>query len=219
MNSFITWLFRSTVLLGIVAAALPAAGQCPPTQLNNHNGGGSVPCLCFLQNEQAGAVFNAPAQDYPIEILKIGVGWGSQFGGNPPSQELGLHIYPAGLPNPGAPQFTLAGPVLNDGITNVFDISQVAGNKNLAGGPFTVTLEFLNQSSGNPFASSVVDDGNGCTPGRNVVFVIPGGWNDACPLGITGDWVWFVEYKCVGTVPTDDRNWGRVKVLYSSPRP
>lgn len=68
------------------------------------------------------------------------------------------------------------------------------------GGPFTVTLEFLNSNSGNFYASTVVHDGNGCQPGKNVVFAIPGGWTDACALGVTGDWVFYVVYRpCVPT--------------------
>ncbi|NJS15103.1 MAG: hypothetical protein HC788_11425, partial [Sphingopyxis sp.] len=40
-----------------------------------------------------------------------------------------LHIYGAGLPNPGAPQFSIVGPVLTEGVINEFDISQFPGNK------------------------------------------------------------------------------------------
>jgi hypothetical protein len=211
--------YNSLILIAslILVAAVPAMGQlCGPTQINNHTGGAMNPCLCFIPNEQAGAVFTAPAQDYPIEILKIGIGWGSQFGGNPQSLETAIHLYPAGLPNPGVAQFSLPGPTLTDGVINVFDISQTAGNKIIAGGPFTVTLEFLNQSAGNAFASSVVEDANGCTAGQNAIFVMPGGWSDACLAGVTGDWVMYVEYKCTTTVPTEESTWGEVKVLYSN---
>lgn len=214
----------SLAISAIVAAftmflVAPARSQlCLPTQLNNHTGAGTVACPCFVPNEQAGAVFTAPPQDYPIEILKIGIGWGSQFGGSPQSLELGIHLYPLGLPNPGAPQFTIPGPLLTDGVINVFDISLSVGNKIINNGAFTVALEFLNQNAGNALAPSVVHDGNGCTPAQNVVLAMPGGWNDACLLGVTGDWVMFVEYKCLGPVPTEDSTWGAVKVLYANGR-
>ena len=59
-----------------------------------------------------------------------------------------------------------------------------------AGQSFVVSLLLLNQSAGGaPFAPSVVYDQDGCQPGTNAVDVIPGGWSDACPLGVTGDWV------------------------------
>ena len=206
-------------MLWIVPSSLgatPVPGPCGPTQINNHTGNGTNPCPCFLQNEQAGAVFQAPAQDYPIEILKIGIGWGSLLNTNPASLEVGVHLYPAGLPAPGVAQFTLAAPVLNDGVINVFDISQTVGNKFLNGGPFTVALEFQNQNANSQTASSVVDDTNGCTAGQNAIFTIPGGWSDACQAGVQGDWVMFVEYRCLGTVSVDEKDWGSVKVLYSN---
>jgi hypothetical protein len=77
--------------------------------------------------------------------------------------------------------------------------------------PFTVTLEFANENAGDVFAPSVVHDGNGCQSPRNVIFAIPGGWQNACAAGVTGDWVFFVDYRSLscgssgripdGTVP------------------
>ena len=137
--------------------------------------------------EQAGAVFDLPAAEFPIEILRVGIGWGSQFGGTPQSLEQAIHIYAAGLPDPGAPIFTLPGPQLTDGVINQFDLAPIPGEIIINSGPFSVTLEFLNSNSGDIFAPSVVHDGNGCQAGKNVVFAIPGGWSDACLLGVTGD--------------------------------
>ena len=50
--------------------------------LQNYTGLGQVVCPCFVSGEQAGAIFTLPPEKYPIEILKIGIGWGSQFGGS-----------------------------------------------------------------------------------------------------------------------------------------
>lgn len=169
------------------------AQSCGTVQ--NFTGAGTVACPCFIVGEQAGVVLNVPASDYPIEILKIAIGWGSQFGGNPAQLEQAIHLYAGGLPNPGAPQFSLVGPQLVDGVINVFDISAIPGNKIINAGPFSISLEFFNQNAGNIFAPSVVHDGNGCQPGRNLVLAIPGGWADACVLGVTGDWVMYVEYR------------------------
>jgi hypothetical protein len=65
-------------------ALLPArsVAECdeePP--LKNFTGGGAVICPCFIGGEEAGAVLSPPAMDLPIEVLRVGIGWGSQFGG------------------------------------------------------------------------------------------------------------------------------------------
>jgi hypothetical protein len=182
-------------LLGILGPmASIAFAQCAEApQLQNYTGTGQTVCPCFAENEQAGAVFTAPPGDYPLEILRVGIGWGSQFGGNPAQIENAINIYQGGLPNPGTPIFSLAGPQMTDGVINLFDLEPLPGNIVIPSGPFTVTLEFLNPST--LYGPSVVHDGNGCQSGKNVVYAIPGGWTNACALGVTGDWVFFVVYR------------------------
>lgn len=194
----------SLLLTPIVASLLvcsPARAQCPEEPpLQNYTGGGQVVCPCFITGEEAGVVLDAPLAHYPLEILRIGIGWGSVFGGNPAQIEQALHVYGAGLPDPGVPIFSLAGPQFNDGFINEFNIEPLAGEVDINSGPFSVSVEFLNQSSGNQLASSVVHDGNGCQPAKNLVKAIPGGWLDACALGVSGDWVMYVVYRpCVAT--------------------
>ena len=175
---------------------LLAGGDCPEEPVfQNYTGAGTTACACFVSGEEAGSVFDVPADHYPIEILRIGVGWGSQFGGAPQSLEQSIHVYPAGLPNPGAPIFTLDGPALNDGFINEFDIEPLPGEVIVNGGPFTVTLEFLNDNVGDPFAPTTVHDGNGCQAGKNVIKAIPGGWSDVCSLGLSGDWLFHIVYR------------------------
>ncbi len=191
-------------LFACFGTQVPVSAQCPEeAPLRHYTGGGSVACPCFVAGEEAGVVLTAPVGHYPIEILKIRVGWGSVFGGTPAQIENAIHLYSGGLPNPGSPQFSLPGPLLNDGVINEFNIEFLPGNKIINSGPFTVTLDFLNTNSGNPFAPSVVHDGNGCQGGGlNVVKAIPGGWSDACLLGVTGDWVFEVVYRRVNCNPT-----------------
>ncbi len=211
----------------VVVAHAPAAlyAQCPaePT-LAHFTGVGTVSCPCFVQGEEAGIVVDAPAGHYPIEILKVGIGWGSQFGGAPQSLEQEIRIYPAGLPSPGAPLATLPGPLLNDGFVNEFDLEAQLGAPEVASGPFTVTLQFLNQNAGDIFAPSVVHDGNGCQGGgKNVIKAIPGGWLDACVAGVTGDWVFYVIYRqkncTLGTPDVHVAGLARPLLLVPSPNP
>jgi len=195
----------STARLAAAAAALLlvsgsgiAQGTCPEQPpLFNWTGGGAVTCACFVQGEEAGAILNIPAADLPAEILRIGVGWGSQFGGTPQVLEQAIHVYGAALPNPGTPIFSLSGPTLDDGFINEFDIEPLPGEVLINSNPFTVTLEFLTDNAGQTSDPSVVHDGNGCQPGKNVIKAIPGGWFDACQLGVSGDWVFQVVYRPV----------------------
>ncbi len=187
------FLLTTTLLAALAAGPIDARAQCAEQTLQNYTGAGEVACPCFVPNEQAGAVFTLPANQYPIEIVRVGIGWGSAFGGTGQTIEQALHVYAGGLPNPGAPIFSLLGPVLNDGFINEFNIDPA--NVTIASGPFTVTLEFLNDNAGDIFAPSVVHDNNGCQAGKNVVFAIPGGWTNACALGVAGDWVFYVTYR------------------------
>lgn len=210
------------LLLAGLLVAPAALAQCPAEPpLANYTGTTRAACPCFVPNEQAGVVLTAPAGDYPLEILRVGIAWGSQFGGSPQSLEEAIHIYAGGLPNPGSPIFTLPGPVLTDGFINEFDLEPLAGEITIASGPFTASLEFLNQNSGDFFAPSVVHDANGCQAGKNAVYVQPGGWADACALGVSGDWVMYVVYRpCVPGVGVEEERFAMSQpVLLMPPRP
>ena len=211
-------LVRRTVwtAVGLAVALTPqATAQCPPDGLLQvATGTASAGCPCFAVGEEAGVVLQAPADHYPIEILKVEITWASVFGGSPQTLENAIHIYPAGLPNPGVPQFSLPGPVMTDGFINQFDIEPIPGNKIIQSGPFMVSLEFGTPNAGNPFAPSIVNDANGCTPNQSTVFAIPGGWNSACVLGVTGDWRIAVEYRRAASV--DARNAGTNPLSYTA---
>jgi hypothetical protein len=193
------------VALAALFSALPAGAQCnPEPPLQNFTGAGQIVCTCFEPGEEAGSIFNLPAGDFPIEILSVGIGWGSAAGSQPDSLEQAFHIYRGTVPNPGAPIFTQEGPVLTDGAINVFDIEFLPGEVIVTSGPFMVTLEFANQNAGGgAFTPSVVHDGNGCQIGRNSVYAPGlGGWWDACQLGVSGDWVFVVRYRKVSCAST-----------------
>lgn len=180
----------------VALAAMPrgAHAQCPQQHAQNYTGTGNGICPCFVAGERAGAVFTLPVDVYPVEILKVGIAWGSQFGGTGTTIEDAIHIYAAGLPNPGAPIFSLVGPVMTDGVINEFNLEPIPGEITIASGPFTVALEFNNANAGDIFAPSVLYDG-GCQSGKNVIFAIPGGWKNACTEGVPGDWLIYVKYR------------------------
>ena len=200
----------AAALLGI-ASPQSAFSQCPANPpVPNHDGGVFTVCHCFIPGEQAGAVFNLPPADYPLEVLQVNIYWASQFGGNPPVLEQAIHLYNGGLPNPGAPIYTMPGPTLNDNSWNAFPLGSPVP---VAAGPVTATLEFLNQSSGNQFASGPAEDG-ACRPNQNVVFS-GGVWSDACALGVPGDWVMELVYRpCTSPVQALGATWGHVKAVY-----
>src|SRR5258705_11719305 len=107
----------------LLALSADADAQCPAQPpLQNWTGGGQVVCPCFVPGERAGAVLNLPPAVFPIEILRVGIWWGSQFGGSPDTLEQAIRIYGAGLPNPGAPIFSLDGPQPTDGVINEFNL-------------------------------------------------------------------------------------------------
>lgn len=182
-------------LLALTATAQVPCPEEPPLAV--WTGGGSVTCPCFVAGEEAGAVLNIPAQHLPAEILRVGYGWGSAGGGNPDVLGDSINIYNAGLPNPGVPIFSLNGPVLSDGFINEYNLEAEPGTIIANSSTITVTLRFLTANAGQISEPSMVHDGNGCTSGANVVKAIPGGWNDACALGVSGDWIVQVVYRPV----------------------
>jgi hypothetical protein len=115
-HSFQT-LARGTVLgLATIALATSARAQCNEAgPVQNYTGAGTTACPCFVAGEQAGSVFSSiPAAHFPIKITKIGIAFGSAFGGQPDVLESALNVYGAGLPNPGSPIWSVAGPQLAD---------------------------------------------------------------------------------------------------------
>ncbi len=183
-------------LIALLFSANLVFAQCPELGPFQYFGGtNQAACPCFAQGEQAGVVFQLPANVYPIEITRVGIAWGSYFGGSGQSVEQAINIYAGGLPNPGSPIFSLVGPVLTDGVFNEFNLDPLPGQIRIESGPFTVSLEFYNANVGDYFAGTVMNDANGCQAGKNVIYAIPGGWLDACSQGVTGDWLFYIKYR------------------------
>ncbi len=200
---------RWMTALGCAVLVSTASAQCPEEPLlANTTGAGLVTCPCFAAGEEAGVFLEAPASHYPIEILRIGVGWGSQQGGAFQTVEDALHIYEgASLPNIGGPTFSAFAPQMTDGFINEFDVTSGVGDRIIDSGPFLVTLKFFNANVNMLTAPSVVHDNQGCIPGKNVIKAVPfsggvpAGWYDACTLGVSGNWIFHVVYRRVNCGP------------------
>jgi hypothetical protein len=174
-------------MIPVVVCGLTSLAAGVDVTLQNDSNAGFTPCQCFIPGEQAAAWLTSPCAG---DVTEVQIGWGSPFGGAPDQLEMEIHIYRSGVfPSPGA-EITngeLVGPILVDGIINQFDATAinatVAANETIV-----VSLEFLNTSSP-PVGPGILYDGDGCQLGKNTAFAIPGGWADACLLGVTGDWV------------------------------
>lgn len=155
----------------------------------------------FVRGEEAAATFIAPQSHYPIEIVEVGIGWLSVFGGGTkPSLEDSILIY-HGRPN--APdfyeQFVAEAPSMEDGGINVFDLTTgvvPGGNRVIDGGPFTISLRIFNRP--NQFTGPApIHDGEGCQFLKSYVRTATQGWRDNCTLGVSGQWVIFAKYRRV----------------------
>lgn len=180
-----------------IQGGLARGSDCPPEgPLQYWTGSGDVTCPCFASGERASVAFTIPPEHFPIEILEIGIGWGSVLGSAPATVEESILVYNGTLTNPGFPVADLLAPQMVDGFINVFDVSIFPEPIVIESGTVIVALEFANANAGQTFDPSVVHDGNGCTAGRNGVFVLgPTGWRDACSLGLGGDWLFHIVYR------------------------
>jgi hypothetical protein len=193
-------------LIVLAGLAPNAAAQCPeepPVQY--WTGSPGAICPCFAAGEEVGTVFNnIPAGDYPIQVLRFGIGWNSVGCaiGFPAPDELhdAIVVYNADLSTlTGAtPVATLSGPVLQDCGINEYDLETMVPSPIIINsGPVTITLRFLtaiNDAAHAGTGPAPLYD-SGCQASRNVVFAIPGGWSSSCALGVTGDWVTHLVYR------------------------
>ncbi len=183
------------------------------------DGNSGTPCHCFVSGESVAAWLTSPCDG---DIVAVQVFWRSLFGGGPSSTEMGISIFGDGtFPTPGAvlvnkdnSPAVITAPTLSDGVLNEFrhlDAAQTIplGVPVTSGETFVVSLEVFNQSSGSPFTPTFVYDLDGCQANRNAVDVIPGGWLDACLLGVTGDWMIRAVVECC---PADLDGDGQVRV-------
>lgn len=144
----------------------------------------------FLAGEQVGARLTAPADGVIVAVQVLWMGFPP---GDGPRQHQAIHIHDANsFPMPGTELATIANPILVSGGWNEFRYEDSGQTVPLgviveSGDEFDVTLEFATGTNIAGGEASVVRDTDGCQTGKNTVFVIPGGWTDLCPQGVTGD--------------------------------
>jgi len=186
---------RGMVVLAAMSVALAVPTYAAEWIVRNDSVTGTsdgTPCTCFLPGEIPASWLTIP---FDGTLVGVQVFWQSSFGGQPDSLEMAVNVYAGGtFPTPGAILSSVAGPTLADGVLNEFrfedppiDVVPISVPVT-AGQSIVVGVEILNQSSGNLFAASASYDQDGCQASRNAVLTDPGGWVDACPQGVTGDW-------------------------------
>ena len=144
----------------------------------------------FVAGESAAAWLTSPCDG---NIVAVQVFWRSLLGGEPQSLEDSITIFDDGaFPVPGGQLAQILGPVVTDGVFNEYryldenqTIPLFVPVTNMQ--TFAVSFKFLNTPP--PLGPSIVTDVDGCQSGKNGIFAVPGGWLNACLLGVTGDFV------------------------------
>lgn len=199
---------RQIVSLGLVAglaSAAPARGAEVVVQNDSLKDGDTGAIQAgFIAGESASAWLKSPCKG---KIVAVQVLWMALFGGQP-SIEDSITISKAGaFPVPGSQLAFLEAPYMTPGFLNEFRYLDEAGTIPLQVAVlkdelFVVSFKFYENPS--PiFGPSVVTDVNGCQAGKNGIFAIPGGWKNACALGISGDFVIRAVVDCAPPCPGD----------------
>ncbi len=198
------------LVLACLAQCLAIAGLADAVEVTvqNDTAPPDTPCNCFVPGESTAATLTATCSG---DIVAVQVRWRSVFISSPPQLEDSLSILaPGAFPTPGAPLLNqgavpavVQAPLLTDGIVNEFRFLDPPVNAVplkvpvTVGQNFVVALKYLNQSAGGaPFLPDIVFDADGCQPGLNAVDAMPGGWVDACLVGVTGDWALRAVIDC-----------------------
>lgn len=200
--------YRLAPLATLVLLTSPLAAQCPTVKRAQNYTDGLLTMTGWceeLAGEGEAALFaTLPAADFPLQILRIGVGWRALVPGTTTSEaaiDL-LGIDPLGMMSDPPALYSLPNPVLVDGQINVFDVSGAATPWIVNAQPFTVWVRSNGTSCD---LGSVAHDNDGCTPNKNrfraVSFPFFHQWYDSC-AAVGGDAVIWVEYASQNDCPT-----------------
>jgi hypothetical protein len=176
-------------------AAMPALGQEVTLQNDSLVSGGTAAIQMGFEDHEIGAArFIAPNHLFPLRLKRVQIFWKSFTGQAVNNIQHSINVYRHPL-NQTTPTLVFESdpPQLADGFLNEFNFE----SENIvfpSPVPFTVGLRFDEgqapafggQIRGLNYASLVTDT-NGCQPGLNPIFAIPGGWTDICAFGARGD--------------------------------
>jgi hypothetical protein len=181
-------------LAAAIAAFASAAGAAAAQEIELKNdglvAGGTVAVQAGFENEEIGAAtFIVDPELYPLRVLRVQLFWGSFTGGAPVSVQDAILIYEG--PRGSLQQvFESDPPQLTDGFLNEFDLSSFdIVIDDPPENAFTVGLRFSDAPGGDISKPSLVSDTDGCQPGLNPLFALPGTWTDLCAFGASGDFV------------------------------
>jgi hypothetical protein len=182
----------AAALMGMGLAGAAAAQETEFKNDSLQDGDTAAIQAGFVDGEIGAATFVVPQDMWPIQVYRVQFFWKSLLGdpGDISVQDAIL-IYAGKGPNQLHPVFESAPPQLTDGYLNEFDLTvdQIIINKPENNSAFTVGLRFSDAPDGDPTKPSLVTDTNGCQPGLNPLYAIPGGWKDLCQFGASGDFV------------------------------
>ncbi len=190
----------AVVMGSIGGAACSASAQEIVLQNDSLTDGGSVNvCPCFTQGEEAAVWLTSPCDG---NIVGIQVFWKSFFGGAEQVIEDAILVYEGGtFPNPGPLKDELLAPLMTDGGLNEFRFKDENQSVPISipvseGEEFVVSFVFFSNNASDTFAPSVVSDDSGCQQQKNAVRVNGNSWQNACSLGVSGDWVIRAIVEC-----------------------
>ena len=175
-----------------LAAALCAKGRAAEVIVKNDSFTEGSPAYLvgdFVPGEEVGVRLTSPCDG---TIVGVQIAWLEGTPGHPPALHRAIRIYDGStFPTPGAQLAYLEAPLLSPGFVNEFRYLDEAGTVPLSvpvtvGQQFYVALEFDEPTDVGSGGASVIRDTDGCQTGRNIIYVIPGGWFNFC-LFIQGD--------------------------------
>jgi len=195
---------------GLLAAAtcvistLPGLASAQEIVLQNDSladGGAANVCPCFTPGEEAAVWLTSPCDG---NIVGLQVFWKSFLGGSAQVIEDAILVYEGGtFPNPGPLKEELLAPLMTDGGLNEF--RYMDENQSIpisipvtAGEEFVVSFSFFSNNASDVFAPSIVSDDSGCQQQKNAIRVNGNSWQNACTLGVSGDWVIRAIVECTG---------------------
>ncbi len=185
--------------LVLLALAGPALATEITVRNDSFEDGDSVVIVGnFISGEHAGARLTAPCDG---AIVEIQIAWVEGTPGHDATVERAIHIFDGStFPVPGEELALLEAPLMTPGFFNQFRYLDQGQTVPLnvpvtAGQQFYVTLEFENPTDVGNGGPSVVRDVDGCQPGRNVLYAIPGGWMSFC-IHLQGDLLIRVVIDC-----------------------